>query len=161
MRTHIAPLQPVASLLAVLVTLTGCAYGEMTQVLRTQVASETNCAETKVSKRYIYDGADDNEYQVTGCGQTRRYVCPADEGLYSYDEPVCTESKNASDKPKLAKVGEDELLEGSPEVDTAAPAEEPEAEEPEPAEEPEAEPEAEEAEAEEPEAEEAEDEASE
>jgi len=153
MRTHTGSYALAACLLAALFTLSGCAYGQMTQVLRTQVASETDCPETKVVKRQVYDGAGENEYEVTGCGESRNYVCPADEGLFSYDEPICTLGADDS-KPKLAAMGDDDVLEGTPEIDLSVP--EKGAAEEAPAEEaPAEEPKAEEAPAEEPKAEEA------
>ena len=123
MRTQTGTFTLAACLLAVFSPLSGCAYGEMTQVLRTQVASETDCPETKVSKREIYDGGGANEYVVTGCGESRRYVCPADEGLFNYDEAICTlgAGEGAGDKPKLATVDDDDMLSDTPEIDTSAP----------------------------------------
>lgn len=113
MRTSSAhPLLP-ASLAAIvfLSTLaTGCVYGDLKQVLRSQVASETGCASVKVSQRQEYTGAEAGQYTVEACGEKRRYTCPTEGGLYDYDEPICNleGSRKAGPPPMPTAGGEDE-----------------------------------------------------
>lgn len=103
--------------------LGGCAYGELHQVLRAQVASELSCPEVDVEKKglsYLTDEEENNRYLVTGCGVTRTYTCPEGSGLVSYDEPVCSFEAGNTDQPKVAEMPD----EVSP-LDEELPAEQP------------------------------------
>ena len=78
----------------------GCAYGEVRQVIRAQFASELNCREVELRRRdswYAFEGPD--QYKVIGCGETRTYTCPKNEGLVSYGKPACTWVKGDADAP--------------------------------------------------------------
>jgi hypothetical protein len=55
--------------------LVGCAYGEMPQVLRAQVASEAGCPEIVVQQAPAYMGMSESQYKVRGCGIERVYTC--------------------------------------------------------------------------------------
>lgn len=69
------------SALLLSVLLPGCAYGEMRQVLRAEVASEVDCPEVVVTKVPAYaEGYKENQYKVTGCGVDRVYTCNDDSG---------------------------------------------------------------------------------
>ena len=84
--------------------LTGCAYGEVRQVIRAQFAAELSCPEVSLRKRdvwYSYEGPD--QYKVTGCGVIRTYTCPAGDGMASYDEPACTWVAGDADAPQMSK----------------------------------------------------------
>ncbi len=73
------------------VTLGGCAYGELRQVLRAQVASETSCGDVTVESSSVFaPGHKPNQFRVRGCGVDRTYDCPKEEGLVSYGAKVCT-----------------------------------------------------------------------
>jgi hypothetical protein len=91
----------------------GCAYGEVRQVIRAQFASELNCPEVVLKKRalwYLYDN--DNQYNVTGCGVVRTYTCKNVSGLVSYDKPACTWVNGNSDAPEAAKDNPDDTAGG-------------------------------------------------
>jgi hypothetical protein len=80
--------------------LVGCAYGEMRQVLRAQVASEANCPELKVSKVPVYaEGYEENQYKVLGCGVDRLYTCQDSGGLVKYGSADCKYIAAAAPKP--------------------------------------------------------------
>lgn len=80
--------------------LGGCAYGELRQVLRAQVASETSCGDVTVESSSAYaPGHKPGQYRVKGCGVDRIYDCPKDEGLVSYGAKVCTYVDSNSIKP--------------------------------------------------------------
>jgi hypothetical protein len=82
------------------VTLSGCAYGELRQVLRAQVASETSCGDVVVESSSVYaPGHKPNQFRVRGCGIDRTYDCPKSEGLVSYGAKVCTYVDSKSIKP--------------------------------------------------------------
>jgi len=104
------------------VAVSGCAYGEVRQVIRAQFASELSCPEVTLRRRdiwYSYDGPD--QYKVEGCGVMRTYTCPASNGLVSYDEPACTWVEGDADAPKLAKTAPDADEGGSTDADEASP----------------------------------------
>lgn len=72
-------------------TLGGCAYGELRQVLRAQVASETSCGDVVVENSSVFaPGHKPNQFRVRGCGIDRTYDCPKEEGFVSYGAKVCT-----------------------------------------------------------------------
>jgi hypothetical protein len=82
------------------VGLSGCAYGELRQVLRAQVASETNCGDVTVESSSVFaPGHKPNQFRVRGCGVDRTYDCPKSEGLVSYGAKVCTYVDSKSIKP--------------------------------------------------------------
>lgn len=111
---------------------TGCAYGELHQVLRAQVASELSCPEVAVKKKglaYLADEEELNRYLVTGCGVTRTYTCPDDPGLVSYDEPICTFEEGNTDQPEVAEMpaepgAGDNMFDDESDADTEGDAEE-------------------------------------
>jgi hypothetical protein len=71
--------------------LGGCAYGELRQVLRAQVASETSCGDVTVESSSVFaPGHKPNQFRVRGCGVDRTYDCPKADGLVSYGAKVCT-----------------------------------------------------------------------
>src|SRR5690348_8592037 len=81
----------------------GCAYGEVRQVLRAQFASDVGCADVKLKRRDAWYAAENpHQYKITGCGVTRSYTCTNEqaEGLVSYDEPACTWVEGDADAPK-------------------------------------------------------------
>ena len=87
------------------VALSGCAYGELRQVLRAQVASELDCAEVQIEYkdlRYHEEDTSKERFKVTACGVERTYTCPQDPGLVSYDEKVCTFVDGDPDRPEVA-----------------------------------------------------------
>jgi hypothetical protein len=93
-------LSPLALLL--LATVSGCAYGELSQVLRTQVASEADCPEILVTKkglRYFDEDPETDQYKVSGCGMVRTYTCPVEEGLVKYGSEPCTFVEGDPDQP--------------------------------------------------------------
>src|SRR5262245_21301947 len=78
------------ALLAASATLGGCAYGEMTQVLRSQVAKETKCPSLVVKRASPYlPGYQPNQYTVRGCDIERVYTCKGDEGLVAFGSTDC------------------------------------------------------------------------
>lgn len=82
----------------------GCAYGELRQVLRAQVSAELHCPAVAVSTRKWYDaGYKENQYEVRGCGVSRTYACPPSDGLVSYDDKPCTIVVGASPAPAATK----------------------------------------------------------
>jgi hypothetical protein len=90
--------------LASALSASGCAHGEVRQVVRAQFAAELGCRDVQVRKRdiwYSYDSPD--QFKVSGCGVLRTYSCPAYEGgKASYDEPACTWVAGDADAPKAA-----------------------------------------------------------
>lgn len=72
--------------------LTGCAYGEMPQVLRAQVATEAKCSELEVRQAPSYTpGYSPNQYIVKGCGLDRVYTCNGDKGgLVKFGSADCS-----------------------------------------------------------------------
>jgi hypothetical protein len=105
--------------------LGGCAYGELRQVLRAQVASETDCGDVTVESSSVYaPGHKPNQFRVRGCGVDRTYDCPKSEGLVSYGAKVCTyvDSKSiAAPQPAPPAAGEPGMaeppMEGEPPAD--------------------------------------------
>ncbi|HET8938874.1 MAG TPA: hypothetical protein VFN67_35755 [Polyangiales bacterium] len=92
MSHHAVSKQGVALTSAVLLSglLVGCAYGEMRQVLRAQVASEANCPEVRVTKVPTYaEGYTENQYKVLGCGIDRVYTCNDPGGLVKFGSADC------------------------------------------------------------------------
>jgi hypothetical protein len=83
--------------------LVGCAYGEMRQVLRAQVASEADCPELKVTKVPAYaEGYAENQYKVVGCGIDRVYTCNDPGGLVKFGSADCKFVAAATPKPAAA-----------------------------------------------------------
>jgi hypothetical protein len=88
--------------------LVGCAYGEMRQVLRAQVASEANCPELQVSKVPAYaEGYAENQYKVLGCGIDRVYTCNDTGGLVKFGNADCKYVAKAAPKPAAAPPADD------------------------------------------------------
>ena len=84
-------------------TLVGCAYGDMRQVLRAQVASEANCPELAVTKVPAYaEGYAENQYKVLGCGVDRVYTCNDPGGLVKFGDADCKYVAKAAPKPPAA-----------------------------------------------------------
>ncbi|MEY4575943.1 MAG: hypothetical protein RL701_646 [Pseudomonadota bacterium] len=78
------------TLLAVGGLLSGCAYGQMTQVLRAQVASETDCSTLVVKPTTPYAANyQPNQYTVRGCNVDRVYTCKGEAGLVEYGDADC------------------------------------------------------------------------
>jgi hypothetical protein len=120
-------LSPLALLL--LSTVSGCAYGELSQVLRTQVASEADCPEILVTKKglkYFDEDPETDQYMVSGCGMLRTYTCPAADGLIKYGSEPCTFVEGDPDRPVM-KAPEpmtegDPFGDGAPSLDDEPPA---------------------------------------
>jgi len=89
---------------AVLVTsASGCAYGNVRQVLRAQFASDVDCSAVTIKKRdFWYVSDNPHQYKVSGCGVMRTYTCTQEDadGLISYDEPACKWEEGDADAPK-------------------------------------------------------------
>jgi hypothetical protein len=82
---------PITLLLGVFLA-SGCAYGNLKQVLRAQVAAETSCGDVTIEATPLYQpGHKPNQYRVKGCGVDRTYNCPKEDGLVSYgDDQICS-----------------------------------------------------------------------
>jgi hypothetical protein len=119
-----------------MLALGGCAYGELKQVLRAQVASEISCADVTIENSSPYaPNYKPGQYRVKGCGVDRTYECPKETGLVSYNSKICSYVDSKSVKPPeptpSAAGGEDPAmadpmddappLEPAPEDDTGAP----------------------------------------
>ena len=106
----------------------GCAYGELKQVLRAQVAAETSCGDVTIESSPMYQpGHKPGQYRVKGCGVDRTYDCPKEDGLVSYGDKVCTYVDTKSIKPPEPMPAADPMMDegaGEPMDDTAAPPEE-------------------------------------
>lgn len=90
MSHHAASKLGVALAVGLSELLVGCAYGEMRQVLRAQVASEANCPELQVTKVPAYaEGYTENQYKVSGCGIDRLYTCNDSGGLVKFGSADC------------------------------------------------------------------------
>ena len=84
------------SVFALLVLSGGCAYGELRQVLRAQVASEIDCPDVVVQKSSQFaPGYKENQYTVRGCGVDRIYTC-SEDGMVSYGTTKCSYVAGAS-----------------------------------------------------------------
>jgi len=89
--------------------LVGCAYGEMRQVLRAQVASEANCPELQVTKVPAYaEGYAENQYKVLGCGIDRVYTCNDPGGFVKFGDADCKYVAAAAPKPAAAPAPADD-----------------------------------------------------
>jgi hypothetical protein len=93
----------------------GCAYGEMRQVLRSQVATESKCSDITVQKQSPYaPGYTENNYTVKGCGIDRVYTCKDDGGLVKFGSAECSyKASNAAPaggapSPAAAPMGDDD-----------------------------------------------------
>jgi hypothetical protein len=85
----------------------GCAYGEVRQVIRAQFASEFNCPEVQLRKRDSWYAQDNpNQFKVTGCGKVRTYTCDKEVGLVSYDSPACKFVEGDADAPGADKANQ-------------------------------------------------------
>jgi hypothetical protein len=90
--------------LAVLSIVSGCAYGQMREVLRTQVASEADCPEIQVTKKglkYFDEDEESDQYKVSGCGVLRTYTCPQKSGMVKYGSEPCTFVEGDPDQPTM------------------------------------------------------------
>lgn len=88
---------------ALAASASGCAYGNVRQVLRAQFASDVGCSAVTIKKRDFWYVADNpHQYKISGCGVMRTYTCTAEdaEGLLSYDEPACKWEEGDADAPK-------------------------------------------------------------
>jgi hypothetical protein len=102
----------------------GCAYGEVRQVVRAQFASELNCPEVTVKKRDAWYGYESpNQWKVSGCGVMRTYTCPKTEGRISYDEPACTWVEGDADAPKVGGNKSGDAMDESEHLDGEEPVE--------------------------------------
>jgi hypothetical protein len=120
-----------------LASLSGCAYGNVRQVLRAQFASEVGCPDVTIKKRDFWYVADNpHQYKISGCGVMRTYTCTKEdaEGLISYDEPACKWEEGDSDAPKpksqAMPEGMDEGMNEEPMDEPSGSIDEPPAEEP-------------------------------
>ena len=93
----------------------GCAYGEMPQVLRAQVATEASCPDIKVSQAPAYTpGFNESQYKVRGCNIDRLYTCKNPPGeLVKFGGADCSYVAAGTPKapdaaPAPATGGEDE-----------------------------------------------------
>jgi hypothetical protein len=100
-----------------MLALVGCAYGELKQVLRAQVAAETSCGDVTIEPSSLYaPGHKQGQYRVKGCGVDRVYDCPKESGLVAYGDKVCTyvdakAMKPAEPTPSAAPSGGEDLPE--------------------------------------------------
>jgi hypothetical protein len=86
------------------VAASGCAYGEVRQVIRAQFASEFDCPEVQLRKRDTwYAQENPNQFKVIGCGKVRTYTCDKEVGLVSYDSPACKFVEGDADAPGANK----------------------------------------------------------
>jgi hypothetical protein len=84
------------AVLAFVVLSSGCAYGDLRQVLRAEVASEAKCGEVVVKKQSPFQpGYKENQYLVRGCDVDRIYTCKQ-EGLVRYGHADCTYAAGAT-----------------------------------------------------------------
>jgi hypothetical protein len=68
----------------------GCAYGELRQVLRAQIASEADCPDIVLTKFSPYaPGYKPDTYAAKGCNVDRIYTCK-DEGMVKFGHAPCT-----------------------------------------------------------------------
>jgi hypothetical protein len=111
---------------AVFALVGGCAYGEMRDVLRAQVASESQCVELSVHKTAAFrQGYQENQYEVKGCGVERVYTCKQ-SGLVAYGHAECTYvATNAPKPPAPAPVSTDDSDLPPPASDDSAPGDAP------------------------------------
>jgi hypothetical protein len=93
----------------------GCAYGELRQVLRAEFASETGCREVSIRRRDTWYAYSENFYKVSGCGQLRSYTCPAGDGIVKYGSSGCTWVAGDMDAPTAPKPASDPTTEPMPE----------------------------------------------
>jgi hypothetical protein len=119
--------RPVTRTFALLITLApllvlgGCAYGELKQVIRAQVASEASCPDVTIESASAFQpGYQPGLYRVKGCGVDRIYECPKETGLVSYGSKVCT-FKDARAPAAAAPAPEPPPLEEEPLEEPAAP----------------------------------------
>ena len=116
----------------------GCAYGNVRQVLRAQFASDVDCSAVTIKKRdFWYVSDNPHQYKVSGCGVMRTYTCTQEDadGLISYDDPACKWEEGDADapKPKTTVMPVDDMDEGMDEpMDEGMDSEPPAMEEPEP-----------------------------
>jgi hypothetical protein len=115
---------------ALISTASGCAYGNVRQVLRAQFASEVGCSEVTLKKRdFWYVSDNPHQYKISGCGVMRTYTCAQEdaEGLISYDEPACKWEEGDADapKPKTAVMTDDEPMDESMDAPMDEPMDEP------------------------------------
>jgi hypothetical protein len=92
----------------------GCAYGELRQVLRAEFASETGCREVSIRRRDTWYAYSENFYKVSGCGQLRSYTCPAGDGIVKYGSSGCTWVAGDMDAPTAPKPATEPMPEDSP-----------------------------------------------
>ena len=101
-----------------IMTVSGCAYGEIRHVLRNEVASELDCPSVSVEPRnppYMQGAREgDNDWKVRGCGTVRTYTCPPDDGMVAYGSTGCTFVDGDVDAPELAKDEGEDLLAAPP-----------------------------------------------
>ena len=92
--------QAAASTLLLGQLLSGCAYGELRQVLRAEVASEADCPELQVTKVPAYaEGYQDNQFYVKGCGIDRVYTCNDEGGLVKFGSADCKYANAGATQP--------------------------------------------------------------
>jgi hypothetical protein len=104
---RVTPNRMMMSIVLGVVAASGCAYGEVRQVIRAQFASEYDCPEVQLRKRDSWYAQDNpNQFKVTGCGKVRTYTCDKDVGLVSYDSPACKWVEGDADAPGGEKAGQ-------------------------------------------------------
>jgi hypothetical protein len=94
---------PVLTGVALATLVSGCAYGNVRQVLRAQFASDVDCSQVTIKKRdFWYISDNPHQYKISGCGVMRTYTCDQEDadGLISYDEPACKWEEGDADAPK-------------------------------------------------------------
>ena len=93
----------------------GCAYGELKQVLRAQFASELDCPEVSIRRRDTWYAYAESYYKVSGCGHLRTYTCEEGSGIVSYGSPPCKWIDGDIDAPQGAAPQTDPVIEPLPE----------------------------------------------
>jgi len=104
---RVSPYRMMVLMVLGAVAATGCAYGEVRQVIRAQFASEFDCPEVQLRKRDSWYAQDNpNQFKVTGCGKVRTYTCDKEVGLVSYDSPACKFVEGDADAPGAEKANQ-------------------------------------------------------
>ena len=119
---RVSPNRMMVVIVLGVVAASGCAYGEVRQVIRAQFASEFDCPEVQLRKRDSWYAQDNpNQFKVTGCGKVRTYTCDQDVGLVSYDSPACKFVEGDADAPGADKADQSNPATESMPSDEAAP----------------------------------------
>jgi len=98
----------VAGIVGLVCQMGGCAYGELDQVLRAEVATETKCTDVVVKPAAAFErGWKPNQYKVSGCGVDRVYTCDRG-GLVEYAsaKDICNMAPSQTASPNTSAGGD-------------------------------------------------------